>query len=68
LKAGKVIPDAQPEVFDQAPSIVRVDAGGGFSPLAFQAGLPVLVQKTELMALPRSRLTGVYIFLRFGSK
>jgi len=35
LKAGKVIPDAQPEVFDQAPSIVRVDAGGGFSPLAF---------------------------------
>jgi LDH2 family malate/lactate/ureidoglycolate dehydrogenase len=47
LKAGKVIPDAEPEVFDQTPSIVRVDACGGFSPLAFQAGLPVLVRKTR---------------------
>jgi LDH2 family malate/lactate/ureidoglycolate dehydrogenase len=47
LKAGKVIADAQPEVFDQASSIVRVDAGGGFSPLAFQAGLPVLIEKTR---------------------
>lgn len=47
LKAGKVIPDAEPEVFDQAPSIVKVDACGGFSPLAFKAGLPVLVQKTR---------------------
>nr|NLU60195.1 oxidoreductase [Pseudomonas sp. BIGb0427] len=42
LKAGKVVADARPEVIDQAPSIVRVDAGGGFSQLAFQAGLPLL--------------------------
>ncbi|MCW2295173.1 LDH2 family malate/lactate/ureidoglycolate dehydrogenase [Pseudomonas sp. BIGb0408] len=47
LKAGKVVADAEPEVIDQAPSIVRVDARGGFSQLAFQAGLPVLEEKTR---------------------
>ena len=47
LKAGKVVADAAPEVFDQAPAIVRVDAKGGFSQLAFQAGLPALLAKTR---------------------
>ncbi|MDD0974158.1 Ldh family oxidoreductase [Pseudomonas fontis] len=47
LKAGKVVADAQPEVIDQAPSIVRVDAAGGFSQLAFQAGLPMLQNKAR---------------------
>ena len=47
LKAGKVVADAAPEVFDQAPAIVRVDARGGFSQLAFQAGLPALLAKTR---------------------
>ncbi|WP_327440465.1 Ldh family oxidoreductase [Pseudomonas donghuensis] len=47
LKAGKVVADARPDVIDQAPSIVRVDAGGGFSQLAFQAGLPVLQAKAR---------------------
>ncbi|WP_422631651.1 Ldh family oxidoreductase, partial [Pseudomonas bubulae] len=30
LRAGKVSADAAPRVIDQAPSIVRVDAAGGF--------------------------------------
>jgi LDH2 family malate/lactate/ureidoglycolate dehydrogenase len=47
LKAGKVEADAEPEVIDQAPSIVRVDARGGFSQLAFQAGLPLLRDKAR---------------------
>ena len=47
LRAGKVVADAEPEVFDQAPSIVRVDAHGGFSQLAFNAGLPLLAQKAK---------------------
>ncbi|PWB30987.1 oxidoreductase [Pseudomonas sp. SDI] len=47
LKAGKVAADARPDVIDQAPSIVRVDAAGGFSPLAFQAGLPLLQAKAR---------------------
>ncbi|MGW8461660.1 Ldh family oxidoreductase [Pseudomonas sp. CLCA07] len=48
LRAGKVSATAEPEVINQAASIVRVDAGGGFSQLAFQAGLPLLTEKTRV--------------------
>ncbi|HAC66569.1 MAG TPA: oxidoreductase [Pseudomonas sp.] len=51
LKAGKVVPDAVPRVEDVAPAIVRVDAGGGFSPLAFHAGLPLLDAKARTCGL-----------------
>ncbi len=47
LKAGKVVPDAVPEVVDHAPAIVRVDAKGGFAQVPFQAGLPALVSKAR---------------------
>ncbi|MCU1719204.1 Ldh family oxidoreductase [Pseudomonas sp. 5P_3.1_Bac2] len=47
LRAGKVVADADPEVIDQAPSIVRVDARGGFSQLAFNVGLPLLAEKAK---------------------
>jgi LDH2 family malate/lactate/ureidoglycolate dehydrogenase len=47
LKAGKVSPTAEPEVFDTAPSVVRVDAHGAFAQCAFQAGLPLLVEKAR---------------------
>ncbi|MDK4201116.1 Ldh family oxidoreductase [Pseudomonas sp. HR1] len=51
LKAGKVVPDAEPTVEDVAPAIVRVDAGGGFSPLAFETGLPLLDAKARSCGL-----------------
>jgi delta1-piperideine-2-carboxylate reductase len=47
LRAGKVSADAEPEVIDQAPSIVRVDARGGFAQVAFERGAPVLVEKAR---------------------
>lgn len=47
LKAGKAIADAVPEVVDHAPSIVRVDARGGFAQVPFQAGLPLLLEKAQ---------------------
>ncbi|MEX6501752.1 Ldh family oxidoreductase [Pseudomonas zhanjiangensis] len=47
LKAGKVVADAVPEMIDQAPAIVRVDARGGFSQLAFRAGVPALLAKAR---------------------
>jgi len=47
LQAGKVVADAEPAVDDQPGSIVRVDARGGFSQLAFQAGLPILERKAK---------------------
>ncbi|HBK46249.1 MAG TPA: oxidoreductase, partial [Xanthomonadaceae bacterium] len=47
VASGKVVADAEPRVRDQAPAIVRVDAGGGFSLLALEAGLPLLVEKAR---------------------
>ena len=47
LRAGKVVPNAIPVLTDQAPAIVKVDAGGAFSPLAFRTGLPVLADKAR---------------------
>lgn len=47
LKAGKVNPQAVPQVFDHAPGIVRVDAKGGFSQLAFELALPALKAKAQ---------------------
>src|SRR5690606_30931462 len=50
-REGKVVGDAEPEVHDQAPAIVRVDARGGYSLLAFEAGLPVLAAKAREQGL-----------------
>lgn len=47
LKSGKAVADAEPEVFEPAPALVRVDAHGGFSQLAFAAGLPLLAEKAR---------------------
>lgn len=47
LRAGKVVPNAVPRLIDQAPAIVKVDAGGAFSPLAFRTGLPLLAEKVR---------------------
>ncbi|MDW5375773.1 Ldh family oxidoreductase [Halomonas sp. HP20-15] len=40
-------PHAEPAVIDQAPSVVRVDANRGSSLLAFERGLPLLVEKAQ---------------------
>ncbi len=47
LRVGKVDGHAVPQVHDQAPAIVRVDAKGGYSLLAFEAGLPHLIDKAR---------------------
>lgn len=47
LNNGGVVPDAVPVVEDTAPSIVKVDARGGFSSLAFQQGVPELLDKAR---------------------
>jgi LDH2 family malate/lactate/ureidoglycolate dehydrogenase len=47
LKTGKVSKDAVPVVDDRAGGIVRVDAKGGYAQLAFQEGLPLLVEKAR---------------------
>lgn len=47
LRKGKVSPDAMPVVTDSAPAIVKADAGGAFSLLAFEQALPLLIEKTR---------------------
>ena len=47
LKAGKAVADAQPEIIDVAPALLKVDAKGGFSPLAFRRGLPPALAKAR---------------------
>lgn len=47
LKTGKVEKDAIPVVDDRAGGVIRVNAKGGFAQLAFQRGLPLLVEKAK---------------------
>jgi LDH2 family malate/lactate/ureidoglycolate dehydrogenase len=51
IKADRVATDAEPVVMDAAPSWLRVDAGGAFSPLAFRRGLPLLIEKARTSGL-----------------
>lgn len=47
LRSGKVDPVARPTLSRPAPAIVKVDAHHGYSLLAFQTGLPVLVEQAR---------------------
>lgn len=47
LRSGKVDALARPTLSQPAPSIVRVDAHHGYSLLAFEHGLPLLVEKAR---------------------
>jgi delta1-piperideine-2-carboxylate reductase len=52
IKAGKVRPDALPELESQhTGAIVRVDAKGGFANPAFDLGLPVLTERARKFGL-----------------
>lgn len=51
LEAGKVVPDAQPIVRDDGSAVIRVDAAGGYSPVAFEAGLPHLAERARKLGL-----------------
>ncbi|MGY4238296.1 LDH2 family malate/lactate/ureidoglycolate dehydrogenase [Bradyrhizobium sp. USDA 4449] len=47
LANGNVVRDAIPEVSNTARSITRVDAKGGYAQLAFEMGLPTLVENAK---------------------
>ena len=47
VAAGKVQPQAEPELQDDGSPVVRVDAKGAFSTAAFAVGLPVLVARAR---------------------
>lgn len=51
LKAGKVSPNAVPEVQATSGPIVRVHAGGGYASPAYEVAKPVLVERARLHGL-----------------
>lgn len=51
LKAGKVVPDADPVLDAGDGAIVRVGAGGAFSNAAFEMGVPVLAERARTLGL-----------------
>lgn len=51
LQAGKVEPAAVPVLADDGSAVIRVDAAGGFSPLAFEIGAPVLAERARTLGL-----------------
>jgi LDH2 family malate/lactate/ureidoglycolate dehydrogenase len=62
IREGQVNPTVVPEVIDQAPGIVRVDARQGFSPLAFRQGLPHLVEKTKRQGVAALAINNCFHF------
>lgn len=47
MESGLVSGDASPKVVSQDGAVVRIDAQGGMSLLAFEAGLPLLIEKAR---------------------
>ena len=47
LRTGKVNPNAEPRLMTASAAVTRVDADDGFAQLAFEIGLPSLVEKTR---------------------
>lgn len=51
IKAGKVVPDAVPNLLRDDSAVLRVDARGGFANAAFEAGVAALAEKTRRFGL-----------------
>lgn len=62
LREGKVVADAKPRIDDVSPSIVRVDAGFGYSPLAFEMGSKVLIEKARRGGIAALSITHCFHF------
>jgi LDH2 family malate/lactate/ureidoglycolate dehydrogenase len=62
IRARAVVPDAVPRVQEPARALVRVDGGGGFAQLAFEAGRGLLVEKTRRNGIAALALNNVVHF------
>ena len=58
IKAGTVVPRAQPVLADDGSAVIRVDAQGGFSPLAFEIGAPALAARAGELGLAALVING----------
>lgn len=62
LRQGKVSGTTRPVVYDRSPAIVAVDARLGFSPLAFEIGSPLLVEKARKVGIAALVINHCYHF------
>ena len=62
IRAGVVVPDAVPVVSEPRAGLVRVDGGGGFAQLAFERGMPLLVEKARANGIAALALNNVVHF------
>lgn len=62
LASGLVDGKAEPEVFDHAPGIVRVDAKKAYSLLALEAGTPLLVEKARKSGIAALAINNCFHF------
>ncbi|MFM0613552.1 Ldh family oxidoreductase [Paraburkholderia nemoris] len=62
LKVGKINADAEPQINDVSPSLVKVDARFGFSPLAFELGSRVLVEKAKKSGIAALAINNCFHF------
>ncbi|ESQ84067.1 hypothetical protein AEAC466_09995 [Asticcacaulis sp. AC466] len=61
-RAGKVSCDAAPVIVDAAPGLVRADAQGAYSLLAFETGRPLLVEKARQTGIAALAINHCYHF------
>jgi len=62
LRSGKVNGAARPDIERTAPGVVRVDAGGGFAPLALNEGRPHLIEAAREQGVAVMSLVGAHHF------
>lgn len=62
LKSGKVSPDAEPAFTDAAPGLVRADAKGAYSLLAFERGRELLIEKARKQGIAALAINHCYHF------
>lgn len=62
LREGKLVGDARPQVSELSPAIVRVDAGFGYSQLAFELGSKVLVEKARNVGIAALSINNCFHF------
>ena len=60
IDKGRVRVDAAPVVRELAPAVVQVDAGGGFAPLALEAGADPLTEKAKAHGIAAQALLNCY--------
>lgn len=62
LKSGRIDGKAVPEITELAPAVLRVDARGGFSPLALQRGRAPLAERARSQGIAAMPMVNSYHF------